>query len=150
LKPPWLYLATVVDLYSRKVVGWSMSQRNDTALVKQALNMAVRSKSTKQTVLLHSDQGSQYRATDYLRMFKQHNIQQSMSRKGKCLDNAVAESFFGTLKNELVYQTRYKTREQAKSSIFEYIELFYNRVRRHSYLNYQSPVSFENDYYSSN
>jgi transposase InsO family protein len=146
----WLYLATVVDLYSRKVVGWSMSQRNDTALVKQALNMAVCSKNTKQTVLLHSDQGSQYRAADYLRMFKQHNIQQSMSRKGKCLDNAVAESFFGTLKNELVYQTRYKTREQAKSSIFEYIEVFYNRVRRHSYLNYQSPVSFENDYYSSN
>ena len=83
-------------------------------------------------------------------MFKQHNIQQSMSGKGKCLDNAVAESFFGTIKNELIYQTRYKTREQAKSSIFEYIETFYNRVRRHSYLNYQSPVSFENDYYSSN
>ena len=145
----WLYLATIIDLYSRKVVGWSMSSRNDTALVTQALNMAVGRKEAKQPVLLHSDQGSQYRAAAYLEVLKKHNIQQSMSRKGKCLDNAVAESFFGTIKNELIYQTRYKTREEAKSSIFEYIEAFYNRVRRHSYINYQSPLSFENDFYSS-
>jgi len=145
----WLYLATVIDLYSRKVVGWSMSKRNDTALVKQALRMAIRRKDANQTVLLHSDQGSQYRAAEYLQMFKKHRIQQSMSGKGKCLDNAVAESFFGTLKNELVYQNRYKTWDEAKSSIFEYIEVFYNRVRRHSYLNYQSPLSFEADYYDS-
>ncbi|MCF6208686.1 MAG: IS3 family transposase, partial [Ghiorsea sp.] len=104
----WLYLATVIDLYSRKVVGWSMSKRNDTVLVSQALSMAIRKKKGAQPVLLHSDQGSQYRAAAYLHMLKQHNIQQSMSMKGKCLDNAVAESFFGTLKNEFVYQTHYK------------------------------------------
>jgi len=144
----WLYLAAIIDLYSRKVVGWSMSDRNDAALVKQALTMAVRTKMAKQSVMLHSDQGSQYRAAAYLELFKVHNLQQSMSRKGECHDNAVAESFFGTLKSELIYQTRYKTRDEARSSVFEYIEVFYNRVRRHSYLNYQSPLTFESAHYN--
>lgn len=145
----WLYLATVIDLYSRKVVGWSMSARNDAGLVKQALKMAIGFKPAKQEVLLHSDQGCQYRASSYLEMFTKYRIKQSMSRKGECHDNAVAESFFGTLKSELIHQTRYKTREEARNSIFEYIEVFYNRVRRHSYLNYQSPLSFENAFYNS-
>jgi len=145
----WLYLATVIDLYTRKVVGWSMSDANDTALVTQALIMAVASKARKQEVLLHSDQGSTYRAAAYLELFNKYHITQSMSRKGKCHDNAVAESFFSTLKNELVYQNSYKTREQARSSIFEYIEVFYNRERRHSYLNYQSPLNFERAHYNT-
>jgi len=121
---------------------------NDTALVKQTLTMAVRTKPANQTIILHSDQGPQYRAAAYLELSKTHKLQQSMSRKGECHDNAVAESFFGTLKSELVYQTRYKTRDEARSSIFEYIEVFYNRVRSHSYLNYQSPLTFESAHYN--
>ena len=96
-----------------------------------------------QVVLLHSDQGSIYRAYEYIKLFKENNITQSMSRKGECHDNAVAESFFSTLKKELTNQQSYRTREQAKSSIFEYIEVFYNKMRLHSYLNYKSPCDFE-------
>ncbi len=146
----WLYLATIIDLYSRKVVGWSMSKSNNTALVTQALLMAVKQKPKQQAVILHSDQGSTYRADSYLALFKAHRIKQSMSAKGDCYDNAVAESFFGTLKTELIAGFNYPSREQARSSIFEYIEVFYNRVRRHSSLNYQSPVNFEKAFYTSN
>ncbi len=144
----WLYLAVIIDLYSRKVIGWSMSQYNDTKLVSRALEMAVKVKPIKEQVLLHSDQGSTYRADAYLALFKNNKIMQSMSRKGECHDNAVAESFFSTLKSELVYQTTYQTREEAKSSIFEYIEVFYNKVRRHSYLNYESPKNYEMAFYN--
>lgn len=144
----WLYLAVIIDLYSRKVIGWSMSQYNDTKLVSRALEMAVKVKPIKEQVLLHSDQGSTYRADAYLALFKNNKIMQSMSRKGECHDNAVAESFFSTLKSELVYQTTYQTREEAKSSIFEYIEVFYNKVRRHSYLNYESPINYEMAFYN--
>jgi putative transposase len=146
----WLYLATIIDLYSRKVVGWSMSKYNNTALVTQALLMAVKQKPNQQPVLLHSDQGSTYRADSYLALFKPHKITQSMSAKGDCYDNAVAESFFGTLKTELIAGCNYPSREQARRSIFEYIEVFYNRIRRHSSINYQSPVNFENAFYTSN
>ena len=145
----WLYLATIIDLYSRKVVGWSMSNNNNTDLVKEALKMALKNKPKKEEVLLHSDQGSTYRADNYLSLFKKNNIQQSMSAKGDCYDNAVAESFFGTLKTELIYEQTYHSREQARQSIFEYIEVFYNRVRRHSTLNYQSPASFEKAFYNT-
>lgn len=144
----WLYLAVIIDLYSRKVIGWSMSKHNNTELVSKALLMAIKTKKRDQSVLLHSDQGSQYRAKDYLALFDKNCIKQSMSEKGNCHDNAVAESFFATLKNELVYLTKYKTKDAAKSSIFEYIELFYNRIRRHSYLNYESPTDFETRYYN--
>lgn len=143
----WLYLAVVIDLYSRKVNGWAMSQRNDTKLVSTALAMALKTKRPNQRVLLHSDQGSTYRSDGYLALFKRNGIMQSMSRKGECHDNAVAESFFSTLKSELVYQTSYLTREEAQSSIFEYIEVFYNKIRRHSYLNYESPSNYEMAFY---
>ena len=146
----WLYLATIIDLYSRKVTGWSMSPSNNTDLVRGALMMAIKNKPRKEKVLLHSDQGSTYRADNYLSLFKRNNIQQSMSAKGDCYDNAVAESFFGTLKTELVYEQTYRSREQARQSIFEYIEIFYNRVRRHSTLNYQSPENFEKAFYNTN
>lgn len=143
----WLYLATIIDLYSRRVTGWSMSKNNDTALVVDALSMAIKNKPKQQQVLLHSDQGSTYRSYDYLKLFKANNITQSMSRKGECYDNAVAESFFNTLKTELVNQQTYQTRVQAKSSIFEYIEVFYNKIRRHSTIDYHSPNDFEQLFY---
>jgi len=146
----WLYLATIIGQYSRKVVGWSMSSNNNTDLVREALNIALKNKPKKQRVLLHSDQDSTYRADNYLSLFKGNSIQQSMSAKVECYDNAVAESFFGTLKTELVYEQTYHSREQARQSIFEYIEVFYNRVRRHSTLNYQSPESFEKAFYNIN
>jgi len=110
--------------------------------------MAVRTKEARQTIMLHSDQGSQYRAAAYLALFKAHNLKQSMSRKGECHVNAVAESFFKTLKSELIYLTKYKTQDQARIAYFEYIEVFYNRIRRHSYLSYQSPLTFESAHYN--
>jgi transposase InsO family protein len=140
----WLYLAVILDLYSRQVIGWSMSARNDSALVKDALIMAVWRRGTcTQGVIVHSDQGSTYASQDYQQTLKKYGFVCSMSRRGECYDNAVAESFFGTLKAELVDDEDYKTREQARQSIFEYIEVFYNRVRRHSYLGYLNPVEFE-------
>lgn len=146
-KQGWLHLAVIIDLYSRKVTGWSMSKYNNAALVTKALKMATQAKDNQQRVLLHPDQGSTYRADTYLGCFKDNKIDQSMSRKGECHDNAVAESFFSTLKNELVYQTSYLTREEAQSSIFEYIEVFYNKIRRHSFLEYESPLNYESAYY---
>ncbi len=146
-KQGWLYLATIIDLYSRKVVGWSMNANNNTGLVMQALKMAVNNKPKQQAVLLHSDQGSTYRAYEYLALFKNNHITQSMSRKGECHDNAVAESFFNTLKTELVNQQSYQTKAEAKASIFEYIEVFYNKIRRHSTIGYQSPCDFEQLFY---
>lgn len=140
----WLYLAVILDLYSRQVIGWSMSPRNDSALVMNALTMAIwrRGKRTG-SVIVHSDQGSTYASQHYQQALKENGMISSMSRKGECYDNAVAESFFGTLKSELTEDEDYKTREHAKQSIFEYIEVFYNRVRRHSYLGYLNPVEFE-------
>lgn len=148
-KQGWLYLATVMDLFSRKIIGWSMSKFNDTVLVINALKMAINNKPKNQKVLLHSDQGSTYRSYAYLAMFKKNNIEQSMSGKGKCHDNAVAESFFNTLKRELVNEQTYKNLDEAKSSIFEYIEIFYNKIRRHSYLDYESPDNFEKAFYNA-
>jgi len=147
-KQGWLYLATVMDLFSRKIVGWSMSKHNDTALVISALKMAIKNKPKDQAVLLHSDQGATYRAYAYLALFKKNNIKQSMSNKGTCHDNAVAESFFNTIKRELVNEQAYKNLDEAKSSIFEYIEVFYNRIRRHSYCDYESPDNFEKAFYN--
>lgn len=139
----WLYLATVIDLYSRKVVGWSMDDTMKVSLVNDALNMAIRHRKPKQGLVWHTDRGSQYASYSHKDLLENHNIVQSMSRKGNCWDNAVAESFFKSLKNELVYQTYFYTKKQAKLEIFKYIELFYNRVRSHSYLNGLSPVEFE-------
>ena len=148
-KQGWLYLATVLDLFSRKIVGWSMSKNNDTTLVISALKMAIKNKPKKQEVMLHSDQGATYRAYAYLALFEKNKIKQSMSNKGVCHDNAVAESFFNTLKRELVNEQTYKNIDKAKSSIFEYIEVFYNKIRRHSYCNYESPDNFEKAFYNA-
>ncbi|NOR69682.1 MAG: IS3 family transposase [Methylomarinum sp.] len=139
----WLYLAIMLDLYSRQVIGWAMSDRNNAKLVIDALQMAIARRHIKNPVIIHSDQGSTYASGDYQQLLSQHGMLPSMSRKGECYDNAVAESFFGTLKTEWVDDEDYRTREQAKQSLFEYIEVFYNRQRRHSYLGYVSPNEYE-------
>lgn len=139
----WLYLAVLLDLYSRQIVGWAMSERNDSKLVADALMMAIWRRGRLKDVIVHSDQGSTYASGSYRQLLKDHNMLCSMSRKGECHDNAVAESFFGTLKTELVDDEDYRTREEARQSLFEYIEVFYNRQRRHSYLDYVSPEEYE-------
>jgi transposase InsO family protein len=139
----WLYLCVILDLYSRRVVGWAMSERINQALTLRALKMALAGRAPKPGLVHHSDRGSQYAAKLYRRLLKARGIECSMSRKGDCWDNAVAESFFATLKVELVYETLFLTRAQARQEIFEYIEVFYNRVRRHSYIGYVSPVDYE-------
>jgi transposase InsO family protein len=139
----WLYLAAVEDLYSRKIVGWSMSDRIDSRLVVDALEMAVEQQLPGDGLIAHSDRGVQYASEHYRELLMRHSIMCSMSRKGNCWDNAPMESFFATLKKEIVHSEDYLTRAEARQSIFEYIEVFYNRVRRHSALNYLSPVNFE-------
>ena len=150
----WLYLATVIDLYSRKVVGWSMDDTMKVSLVNDALIMAIKHRRPESGLLWHmpdrrdkcpwgTDRGSQYASYSHKDLLQKHNIVQSMSRKGNCWDNAVAESFFKTLKSDLVYQTYFYTKNQAKREIFEYIEFHYNRVRSHSYLGNLSPSRFE-------
>jgi putative transposase len=139
----WLYLAVILDLFSRRVVGWSLSERLERGIVLDALKMALQDRQPPQGLLHHSDRGSQYASHEYQQLLAAHGIQSSMSRKGNCWDNAVAESFFATLKVELVYQSRWNTRTQARNEVFEYIELFYNRQRRHSALSYLCPNEFE-------
>ncbi len=139
----WLYLAVVLDLFSRKVVGWCMSETIDRHLVLRALDMALESRQPPQGLVHHSDRGSQYASEEYQQALAARGIQCSMSRKGNCWDNAVVESFFSTLKQELVYTMDFITREQARLALFEYMEVFYNRQRRHSTLGYVSPVDFE-------
>lgn len=139
----WLFLAVVLDLFSRQVIGWAMSKSNNTQLVQDALTMAIWRRGKVEGVIVHSDQGSTYASGDYQRQLAQHQLICSMARKGECLDNAVAESFFGSLKNEWVDHEDYRTRSEARQSIFEYIEVFYNRQRRHATLNYMTPAEFE-------
>jgi putative transposase len=139
----WLYLAAILDLYSRMAVGWAMSSCIDKELVLSALQMAVNKRKPKAGLLHHSDRGSQYASDAYQAMLQEHGMVASMSRKGDCWDNAVAESFFASLKVERVNGQDYQSRAEAKTDIFEYIEVFYNRVRRHSYLGYESPLVFE-------
>nr|WP_090893575.1 IS3 family transposase [Candidatus Nitrospira nitrificans] len=139
----WLYLAVLLDLYSRRVVGWAMGQRLTGELAEQALLMAVMNRIPRVGLLHHSDRGSQYAATSYQHRLAEYGLIPSMSRKGNCWDNACVESFFGTLKRELVYHRHYATRDEAKKEIFEYIEGFYNRQRRHSTLGYHSPAEYE-------
>lgn len=139
----WLYLAVILDLYSRKVVGYSMSSRMTSQLVIDAFKCAIIDRKPTTGLIFHSDRGSQYASTDFRKLLEKQGVIQSMSGKGNCYDNAVAESFFHTLKTELIYWNKYRTRKDAKSSIFNFIEVFYNRRRRHSYLNYLSPFNFE-------
>ena len=139
----WLYLAVILDLFSRRVVGWALSERLERGLALNALKMAVQDRQPPQGLLHHSDRGSQYASSEYQQLLAAHGLLSSMSRKGNCWDNAVAESFFATLKIELGYQRHWHTRTQARSEVFEYIELFYNRRRRHSALGYLCPNEFE-------
>lgn len=138
----WLYLAAILDLHSRAVVGWAMRERMDGPLVMDALGMAIARRGATPGIM-HSDQGSLYAMAKYRQLLTHHRIRQSMSRKGDCWDNAPMESFFHTLKTELVMHCDYQSREQARASLFEYMEVFYNRQRRHSTLNYVSPLDFE-------
>ncbi|MBE3844943.1 IS3 family transposase [Vibrio parahaemolyticus] len=142
----WLYLAVVVDLFSRRVIGWSMKSRITKELVLDALLMAIWRRSPSQKVLVHSAQGSQYTSHDWNKFLKQHGLEASMSRRGNCHDNAVAESFFQLLKRERVKRKIYSTREDARMDIFEYIEMFYNVKRRHGSNNQLSPVEYEKQY----
>jgi transposase InsO family protein len=139
----WLYLAVVLDLYSRRVIAWGMGSRLTQQLATAALTMAVEHRRPASGVLHHTDRGAQYAATLYRELLAGHGLTASMSRRGNCWDNAVVESFFHTLKTELVHHRRYITREEARQDIFEWIEVFYNRTRRHSTLGYRSPAEFE-------
>ncbi len=141
----WLYLAVVMDLYSRAVIGWSLQSRMTQQLVCDALTMALFRRGSPKAVIVHSDRGSQYCSKRYQRLLKQNKLTCSMSRKGCCYDNAAMESFFHSLKVELIYQESYATREDARQAVFEYIEVYYNRQRRHSAIGYQIPMLYENN-----
>ena len=139
----WLYLAAVEDLHSRRIVGWSMSPRADSRLVVDALEMALAGRQPGGGLVAHSDRGSQYASEHYQGVLARYGITCSMSRRANCWDNAPMESFFASLKKELVHDEDYQTRAEARASLFESIEVFYNRVRRHSSLGYRSPVEYE-------
>lgn len=142
----WLYLAVIIDLHSRKVVGWAMHKRIDRFLVLAALDMAVRSRKPAPGLIFHSDRGSQYASADFQNTLVAHGMVASMSGKGNCYDNAPVESWFASLKVECVDGIRYKSRKEARSSLFDYIEIFYNRQRLHSSLGYLSPLAYEQQY----
>jgi putative transposase len=142
----WLYLAVLLDLFSRRIVGWAMSATLERSLVLCALDMALSARQPQAGLLCHSDRGSQYASGDYQKALSEAGIVCSMSRKGNCYDNAPTESFFASLKRELVHRTRFATREAARSGVFEWIEVWYNRRRRHSSLGYLSPEAFERQY----
>jgi putative transposase len=142
-KEGWLYLAAVLDIYSRKVVGWKLDKNLNSDLVEKALENALIDRKVESGIIFHSDQGIQYASESFRKMLSDHGFIQSMSRKGNCYDNAITETFFHTLKTELIHRAKYETREEARRSIFEYIEIFYNRKRLHSAIGYCSPVEYE-------
>ena len=139
----WAFLAVILDLYSRRVVGWSLQNHMQTGLTLSALQMALGQREVSRELVHHSDRGTQYASAEYQRLLSKHGVTCSMSRRGDCWDNAVVESFFGTLKQELIYTRRWRTRRELKDAVHDYIELFYNRTRRHSTLGYVSPAKFE-------
>jgi transposase InsO family protein len=139
----WLYLAAILDVFNRQIVGWSIDSKLSHELLADALHKALRNRKPERGVMFHSDRGTQYASYAFRDLMERYGFVQSMSSSGNCYDNALMESFFHTLKTELIYFEKYQTRQEARGSIFEYIELFYNRVRRHSVLNYCSPVEFE-------
>jgi len=144
----WMHLAVILDLFSRQIVGWAVDETMTTELILEAFNMAVARRKVTPGLILHSDRGVQYRSGEYQLALQDHKITPSMSRKGNCWDNAVMESFFSRLKVELIYAEDYKTRSAVYSGLFEYIEVFYNRIRRHSSLGYKSPAQHEENYYA--
>lgn len=144
----WLYLATVMELYSRKIIGWNMSERMTKELCLGALDRALASRQTSKELIHHSDRGSQYTSHDYIARLNEHDIQISMSRKGNCWDNACIESFYATIKKELVYRTKYNNREEAIRAVWQYIMSFYNERRSHSTLGYASPNDYERAYWN--
>jgi transposase InsO family protein len=139
----WLFLATVLDLYSRKIVGWSMAERLTSDLAQRALQSAIDARQPSPGLLVHSDRGKEYYAGEYQQLLRNHGLVFSMSRRGDCYDNAVMESFFHSLKVEEVHHRDFRTRDEARAVLFDYIELFYNRQRLHSSIGYSSPVEFE-------
>ena len=139
----WLHLAIVLDLYSRAIVGWSMSHKPNAQLVCDALSMAVEQRVEVSGTLVHSDQGTQYTSTSYYKVLEEHRLVCSTSRKGECHDNAVAESFFKMLKGELINGLVHRSRDAARQEIFKYIKLLYNRKRRHSSIGYRAPLKYE-------
>ena len=139
----WLYLVVVLDVFSRRVIGWAMNQLLDTSLCSAALRMAINQRHYSQNLIVHSDRGAQFASSAYCQLLTQHRLTASMSRRGNCYDNAFIESFFSSLKYELVYHHRFNSFAQARTAIFDYVEAFYNRTRRHSSLDYQSPINFE-------
>ena len=143
----WLYLGVVLDAFSRQIVGWSMQQRITTSLVMDALTMALWRRRPKEKVIVHSDQGVQYTSSEWRSYLKANNLEASMSRRGNCHDNAVVESFFQLLKRERIKRRIYRTRDEAKRDVFDYIELFYNPKRRHGYNGNLSPIEFERNYF---
>ena len=142
----WLYLAAVMDLFSRKIVGWALGNHMRESLILEALNMAVSQRTIKPGALIHSDRGVQYRGNEYQEVLRSYGLRSSMSRKGNCWDNAAMESFFSRLKVELIYAENYKHVDAARTGIFEYIEGFYNRSRRHSAIGYVSPHAYEQQF----
>ena len=146
----WLYVAVLLDLYSRKVVGWAMAERNNTALVRQALHMALRARRPAPGLIHHTDRGAIYAAEAYRALLAAHGLAASMGRTGDCYDNAVAESFFSTVKNELTAEQTYPSRQDARTAVFEYIEVFYNRQRLHQTLGYRSPQHVDEQAVSQN
>lgn len=143
IQQKWLYLAVIIDLYSRKVIGWQMNERMDTELITDALKSALFNRNYPRNVVIHSDRGSQYCSKSYQSLIETYSLIPSMSGKGNCYDNAACESFFHTLKVECIYQQSFQNIEAARSEIFWYIEAYYNRKRKHSTLGYLSPVNFE-------
>jgi len=139
----WLYLAVVMDLFSRRIVGWSMNRRISRHLVLKALSMALGQRQVEGKLIHHSDRGAQYLSDDFQALLQQHGISCSLSGAGSCYDNAVVESFFASLKRERIKRRKYRTRDQARADVFDYIERFYNRQRRHSYVGNISPAEFE-------
>ena len=145
----WLYLAVVIDLFSRRIVGWSMAPSLGRTLVIDALKMAIAVRNPHKGLIHHSDRGSQYASRDYQKLLRKNKMVSSMSRKGNCYDNAPTESWFATLKRELVYRTNYATHAEARQDVFEYIEVWYNRRRKHSSIGYMSPVEYEQQWKKS-
>ena len=143
VRKQWLYLATVMDLYSRKIIGWSLDTNMTEALITKAMQMAIDARGVAKGLVVHSDRGTQYRSNSYVSFLERNQITRSMSRKGNCWDNAVMESFYARLKVELIYAKNYQSIDETRSGIFGYIEVFYNRKRRHSANDGVSPVDFE-------